>query len=144
MKVNSWVTFVKKYAADNNMKYNEAMKDEKCKAAYKKGAGYTDILKSVAKSGAKKTVEYGADYLNKKIDGLGNKKKLGKGLFGDVGSALGGLGSTFLTANPIAGVVGSYAGKSIGNQLDGVLGTGKPKKNRESVVYMSGGSLYNA
>jgi hypothetical protein len=49
-KMNSWVQYVKDYAAQNNMKYNEALKDPACKAgykglggkAYKKGAGIID------------------------------------------------------------------------------------------------------
>ena len=33
---NKWIDHVKKYAKDHNMKYMEALKDPKCKAAYKK------------------------------------------------------------------------------------------------------------
>ena len=33
---NSWITFVKAYAAKNDMKYNEAMKDPKLKVEYNK------------------------------------------------------------------------------------------------------------
>ena len=36
-KMNSWVQYVKEYAAKNGMKYNEALKDPACKAGYKKG-----------------------------------------------------------------------------------------------------------
>ena len=35
--MNSWVSYVKEYAKKNGMKYNEALKDPKCKAGYKKG-----------------------------------------------------------------------------------------------------------
>ena len=35
--MNSWVKYVKEYASKNGMKYNEALKDPKCKAGYKKG-----------------------------------------------------------------------------------------------------------
>jgi hypothetical protein len=34
---NSWIEYVKAYAKKNNMKYNEALKDPKMKAGYKKG-----------------------------------------------------------------------------------------------------------
>jgi hypothetical protein len=33
---SAWIEHVKKYAKDNNMKYNEALKDAKCKSSYKK------------------------------------------------------------------------------------------------------------
>ena len=36
---NAWITFVKKWAADNKMKYGEALKSPKLKAAYKKSKG---------------------------------------------------------------------------------------------------------
>ena len=34
--MNKWIKFVKAYAKKNNMKYNEALKDPKLKAEYKK------------------------------------------------------------------------------------------------------------
>ncbi len=37
--MNSWIEFVKSYAKKNNMKYNEAIKDPKVKAAYQKSKG---------------------------------------------------------------------------------------------------------
>lgn len=33
---SKWIDFVKDYAKKNNMKYNEALKDKKLKAAYEK------------------------------------------------------------------------------------------------------------
>ena len=33
---NKWIEFVKAYAKKHNMKYSEALKDSKLKAAYKK------------------------------------------------------------------------------------------------------------
>ena len=36
---NKWITYVKDYAKKNNMKYTDALKDPKCKAGYKSGAG---------------------------------------------------------------------------------------------------------
>ena len=49
---NSWIEYVKSYAKKNNMKYNEALKDPKCKAGYKKG-GKFDLLKSITDVGTK-------------------------------------------------------------------------------------------
>lgn len=37
--MNSWVQYVKNYASKNGMKYNEALKDPKCKAGYKVSSG---------------------------------------------------------------------------------------------------------
>lgn len=37
--MNSWISFVKDYAAKNNMKYNEALKSPGLKAAYNKSKG---------------------------------------------------------------------------------------------------------
>jgi hypothetical protein len=34
---NSWITYVKEYAAKNGMSYRDALRDPKCKAGYKKG-----------------------------------------------------------------------------------------------------------
>ena len=49
---NSWIEYVKSYAKKNNMKYNEALKDPKCKAGYKKG-GKFNLLKSITDVGTK-------------------------------------------------------------------------------------------
>ena len=35
---NKWIEHVQAYAKKHGMKYNEAMKDPKCKEAYKKGS----------------------------------------------------------------------------------------------------------
>ena len=35
VKSNKWVSFIKKFAADNNISYREAMRSEGCKTAYK-------------------------------------------------------------------------------------------------------------
>ena len=34
--MNAWIQHVKSYAAKHNMNYRDALKDPKCKAAYKK------------------------------------------------------------------------------------------------------------
>jgi hypothetical protein len=34
---NSWITYVKEYAAKNGMSYRDALRDPNCKAGYKKG-----------------------------------------------------------------------------------------------------------
>jgi|Laugrespbdmm15dd_1035085.scaffolds.fasta_scaffold03869_3 hypothetical protein len=49
---NSWIEYVKAYAKKNNMKYNEALKDPKMKAGYKKG-GKFNLLKSITDVGTK-------------------------------------------------------------------------------------------
>lgn len=54
MAVNSWITFVKKYASDNKMKYNEALRSPALKAAYNKSKGT-----SMGKKGAVKTTGKG-------------------------------------------------------------------------------------
>ena len=53
---NSWIMFVKSYAKKNNMKYNEALKDPKLKAAYNKSKDT-----SKGKKGAVKTTGKGKD-----------------------------------------------------------------------------------
>jgi len=53
---NSWIEFVKAYAKKNNMKYNEALKDPKLRAAYNKSKGT-----STGKKGAVKTTGKGKD-----------------------------------------------------------------------------------
>jgi hypothetical protein len=58
--MNSWVQYVKDYAAKNGMKYNEALKDPACKAGYKKGGavcmgkGLVSDVKKAVKSVGKK------------------------------------------------------------------------------------------
>lgn len=34
--MNPWIMHVKEYCKKHNMKYNEALKDKKCKESYKK------------------------------------------------------------------------------------------------------------
>ncbi len=48
----NWVEHVKKYAADKNMKYNEAMKSQECKDLYHKNKTKTidDVEKVIIKS----------------------------------------------------------------------------------------------
>ena len=53
---NSWIEFVKSYSKKNNMKYNEALKDPKLRAAYNKSKGT-----SKGKKGAVKTTGKGKD-----------------------------------------------------------------------------------
>jgi phage-related protein len=141
---NKWVEHVKSYAKKHNLKYNEALKDINCKNEYKTGKGYSDVLKVVDKKKVKKIaksgVDYGADYIKDKIDGMGHKK-LGNGIFGDVGSVLGTAGAAFLTKNPIAGPIGGVVAKNIGNKIDKVLGTGKKHFAKGKTDYI-GGALY--
>lgn len=57
-KNNNWIDFVKNYAKQNNMKYNDALKDSKCKELYNKskksGRG---ILGDVLRYGKKNLVD---------------------------------------------------------------------------------------
>lgn len=67
MSGNPWIQFVKQYATDNNIKYNEAMKSPDLKVQYLKSKG--DVLPpkkepkvkapKVKKTGVKKTVQEG-------------------------------------------------------------------------------------
>jgi len=47
---NSWIEFVKSYASKNKMKYNEALKDPKLKAAYNKSKGTSKGKKGAVSS----------------------------------------------------------------------------------------------
>jgi len=68
---NKWIEYVKAYAKKNNMKYNEALKDPKCKAGYKSGEGVFDVLKSVGKAVAPVAIDLASQYAKKKISGSG-------------------------------------------------------------------------
>ena len=67
MAGNPWIQFVKQYATDNNIKYNEAMKSPDVRVDYLKLKG--DVLPpkkepkvkapKVKKTGVKKTAEVG-------------------------------------------------------------------------------------
>ena len=53
--MNPWIEFVKKYASDNKMKYNEALKSSDLKVAYLKSKGDNlPAKKTVKKTGVKK------------------------------------------------------------------------------------------
>jgi hypothetical protein len=68
---NKWIEYVKAYAKKNNMKYNEALKDPKCKAGYKSGEGVFDVLKSVGQAVAPVAIDLASQYAKKKISGSG-------------------------------------------------------------------------
>ncbi len=53
---NSWITFITKWAKDNKVKYNDALKSPKAKAAYNKSKGT-----SAGKKGAVKDTGKGKD-----------------------------------------------------------------------------------
>jgi len=44
---NAWITHVKNYALQNNLKYSDALKDPACKASYKTGSGLTQSSEPV-------------------------------------------------------------------------------------------------
>jgi hypothetical protein len=66
---NSWIEYVKAYAKKNNMKYNEALKDPKCKAGYKKGEGVFDIVKSVGKAVAPALIDLASQEAKRRVGG---------------------------------------------------------------------------
>jgi hypothetical protein len=49
--MNPWISHVKKFAAKHNLKYNEALKDPRCKASYKSGAGLGKKMKNMVGAG---------------------------------------------------------------------------------------------
>ena len=55
---NKWITYVKDYAKKHNMKYNDALKDPKCKAGYKSGSGVLGKVEDVIPEGFIKNPEY--------------------------------------------------------------------------------------
>lgn len=68
---NKWIEYVKAYAKKHNLKYNDALKDPKCKAGYKKGEGLFDVLKSVGQAVAPVAIDLASDYAKKKVSGGG-------------------------------------------------------------------------
>jgi len=66
---NSWIEYVKAYAKKNNMKYNEALKDPKCKAGYKKGEGVFDVVKSVGKAVAPALIDLASQEAKRRVGG---------------------------------------------------------------------------
>ena len=59
--MNKWLNHVKMYAKENNMKYNEALKNANCKAEYRKkyGGGLVgNLLKGVANFAVDKAANY--------------------------------------------------------------------------------------
>ena len=67
---NSWITFITKWAKDNKVKYTDAMKSPKAKAAYNKSKGT-----SKGKKGAVKTTGKGKDVELDDTTKKGGKKK---------------------------------------------------------------------
>ena len=60
--MNSWIKHVKEYAIKHKMKFNEALKNSNCKAAYKSsknqdGKGIVSDGINVVKKAAKKVVK---------------------------------------------------------------------------------------
>jgi len=44
---NKWIQYVKAFAEKNHMNYRDALKDPRCKASYKKGAGVLDDARNI-------------------------------------------------------------------------------------------------
>jgi len=66
---NKWIEYVKAYAKKNNMKYNEALKDPKMKAGYKKGEGLFDVVKSVGKAVAPALIDLASQEAKRRVGG---------------------------------------------------------------------------
>tara|TARA_R110000744_G_scaffold1330_3_gene4703 strand:- start:644 stop:874 length:231 start_codon:yes stop_codon:yes gene_type:complete len=47
--MNSWIQFIKKWSTDNKVKYNDAIKSPKAKAAYNKSKGKKGAVKTTGK-----------------------------------------------------------------------------------------------
>lgn len=148
--VNKWVQHVKEYAAKNNIKYNDAMKDPQCKSSYIKGSGImNDTLnyvknegKKILKNETKKLVDKGANFIKNEVigDGVGgltSSKKMGSGIFGDIGKTVSGF---VLDAAPIPGVARDV-GKIGTNYLFDKSGLGVRKRRGRKP---NGGALYAA
>jgi hypothetical protein len=67
---NAWITYVKEYAKKHNLKYNEALKDPKMKAGYKKGGSSLDPDNQIGGIGMKNTHTKGGSAYDDKIDKL--------------------------------------------------------------------------
>ena len=106
---NKWVEYVKNYSKLHNMKYNEALRDPKCKNEYQKikGAGLypsslqgKGTIKNIAKKIKDKTIDKVIDTTREliknktdKVLGMGtvkkmNKKMNGKGKLSEIKSDL--------------------------------------------------------
>lgn len=132
------------------MKYNEAMKDEKCKQMYKKvkevkevkGKGIVDGVINVAKSKAKNYIKQKAKeklhkVVNETVDsviGKGKKSQKGKGLLKDIAkigisTSAGMLGTA--SGGPVGGLAASTGARIL---ADKIIGKGLKKQ--------SGGALF--
>lgn len=69
--MNAWITFVKKWAKDNNMGYNDDLKSPKLRAAYNKSKGKG----AVKGKGGKGKMPKDEDPLDEKRKGRSKKKK---------------------------------------------------------------------
>lgn len=134
---NKWINHVKRYAQEHNMKYNEALKDMKCKNSYKQhyGSGIMEEGmnyvknegKKLVKNEAKKLVDRGADLIKNKV--------IGNGLFGDIAKGA----SNFLIDQAPAPNIIKDIGKLGTNYLVDKSGMGMKKKRGRK-----GGALYMA
>lgn len=143
--VNKWIEHVKQYATNNGLKYKDALKDPNCKGSYTKGSGIMNDglnyvkkeAKKLVKNEGKKLVDKGANFIKNEVigDGVGgltSNKKMGSGIFGDIGKTV----SNFaLDAAPIPGVARDI-GKIGTNYLFSGLGVRKRGK-KAGALYMA-------
>jgi len=134
---NKWIEFVKKYSRDNNIKYNEALKDINCKNSYKQmGSGIIDDGINYVKNEGKKMIKKGAKNLVDKGAELIKNNIIGDGIFGDIGKSISGYA---LDKLPVPDVV-KNVGKLGTNYLIDKSGLGLKKKRGRKM----GGALYMA
>ena len=146
---NKWIQHVKQYSKNNNIKYNDALKDPNCKSSYKKGMGIMEngmnYLKNEGKkylkSKVKNLVDTGADMIKDTIgNGLsrnGKMQKKGNGLFGDITKGVTGF---VLDNAPLPNVVKDI-GKIGSSYLIDRSGMGIMKRSKKGC---GSGALYMA
>lgn len=139
--VNKWINHVKRFADENNIKYNQALKDVKCKQLYKTnrdhyGGGIMDDGLNYIKNEGKKMIKKGAKNLVDKGADLIKNQMIGDGIFGDIGKSISGFA---LDKLPVPDVI-KDVGKLGTNYLIDKSGLGLKKKRGRKM----GGALYMA
>jgi hypothetical protein len=69
---NKWIQHVQSYASKNGINYRDALKDPKCKAAYKKGPSSMKSSKKMRGKGEMSMM--GGDEMEEKMNMMGGKK----------------------------------------------------------------------
>ena len=133
---NNWINHVKQYSKNNNMKYNEAMKDPQCKASYKKkGKGIMDDGLNYVKNEGKKYLKNKArELLDKGTNLIKDNYLNAGGLFGDITK---GVSNIVLDTIPMPGMARDIS-KYGTNYLVDKSGLGiKRRKKRAGALFMA-------